>query len=47
MDLSRSLGHLHGLIADALLVVIGLHAAAALYHHFIRRDRVLMGMLRG
>ena len=46
-DLSRSLGHLHGLIADALLIVIGLHAAAALYHHFIRKDRVLVGMLRG
>ena len=46
-DLSRSLGHLHGLIADALLVVIGLHASAALYHHFIRKDRVLVGMLRG
>lgn len=45
--LSRDLGHLHGLIADALLIVIGLHAAAALYHHFIRKDRVLVGMLRG
>jgi cytochrome b561 len=46
-DLSRSLGNLHGLIAYALLAVIGLHAAAALYHHFVRRDRVLLGMLRG
>jgi cytochrome b561 len=43
----RSLGHLHGLIGNLLLVVIGLHAAAALYHHFIRKDRVLVGMLRG
>jgi len=46
-DLSHTLGHLHTLIADALLVVIGLHAVAALYHHFVRRDRVLLGMLKG
>jgi len=45
--LSRSLGHLHGLIGNLLLVVIGLHAAAALYHHFVRKDRVMVGMLRG
>ena len=46
-ELSRRLGHLHGQIATALLIVIGLHAAAALYHHFIRKDRVLLAMLRG
>lgn len=46
-QLSRTLADLHGLIAYGLLVVIGLHAAAALYHHFVRRDRVLLGMLRG
>jgi cytochrome b561 len=46
-QLSRSLGHLHGLIGNLLLVVIGLHAVAALYHHFVRRDQVLAGMLRG
>jgi cytochrome b561 len=45
--LSRTLGNLHGLIGNLLLIVIGLHAAAALYHHFVRRDRVLLGMLRG
>jgi cytochrome b561 len=45
--LSRTLANLHGLIAYALLAVIGLHAAAALFHHFIRRDRVLLGMLKG
>jgi len=46
-QLSSKLGHLHGLIANLLLIVIGLHALAALYHHFVRRDRVLLGMLRG
>jgi cytochrome b561 len=46
-QLSRTLGDLHGLTADALLAVIGLHAAAALYHHFVRKDRVLLGMVKG
>lgn len=46
-DLARSLGHLHGLIGNLLLILIGLHAAAALYHHFVRKDRVLLAMLRG
>ena len=46
-DLSRQLGHLHGLIGNLLLIVIGLHAVAALYHHFVRRDQVLVAMLRG
>jgi cytochrome b561 len=43
--LGRLTHDLHGLVANALLVVIGLHAAAALFHHFIRRDRVLLTML--
>jgi cytochrome b561 len=33
------------LTANVLLILIGLHAAAALYHHFIRRDAVLAAML--
>ena len=28
-----------------LLILIGLHAAAALFHHFIRQDDVLNAML--
>jgi cytochrome b561 len=36
---------LHALVANALLIVIGMHAAAALFHHFIRRDDVLNAML--
>jgi cytochrome b561 len=46
-DLSHRLGNLHGLVANLLLILIGVHAAAALYHHFVRRDRVLLAMLRG
>jgi cytochrome b561 len=30
-----------------MLVLIGLHIAAGLYHHFIRRDGVLQRMLPG
>jgi cytochrome b561 len=45
--LGRLTHDLHGLVADALLAAIGLHAAAALYHHFIRRDAVLAAMLPG
>lgn len=38
---------LHGLIAKALLVLIAVHAAAALYHHFVRRDGLLGRMWFG
>jgi cytochrome b561 len=41
-------GDVHGLLANyVLLAVIGLHVAAALYHYFIRGDRVLQRMLPG
>jgi cytochrome b561 len=41
-------GDVHSLLANyALLALIGLHVAAALYHYFIRRDRVLQRMLPG
>jgi len=34
----------HGLVAKLLMLAIGLHIAAALYHHFIRRDGLLSRM---
>ena len=41
-------GDVHGLLANyVLLALVGLHVAAALYHYFIRRDRVLQRMLPG
>jgi len=41
-------GDVHGLLANyAILILVGLHAAAALYHHFIMRDGVLKRMLPG
>lgn len=48
---SRSLGHqimeVHELLANAIVVVAGLHAAAALFHHFFVKDDVLKAMLPG
>ncbi|HEP6276196.1 TPA: cytochrome b [Burkholderia vietnamiensis] len=35
----------HELIGNAFYFVIGLHALAALYHHFVRRDDVLRRMM--
>jgi cytochrome b561 len=40
-------GDVHTFIAWALLALIGLHVAAALYHYFVRRDTVLQRMLPG
>ena len=46
-DLGRALASLHGWLGDTVMWVAGLHAAAALYHHFVRRDGVLRSMLPG
>ncbi|GEC58365.1 cytochrome b561 [Bradyrhizobium elkanii] len=35
----------HEVLANGMLALIGLHAAAALVHHFIFRDRTLLRML--
>ena len=41
-------GDTHIFIANwVLLVLVGLHVLAALYHYFIRRDGVLQRMLPG
>lgn len=45
--LGREFGDLHVLASYALLAFVGLHTAAALYHHFWLRDRVLLRMLPG
>ena len=37
----------HGWLGDSILWLAGLHALAALYHHFLLRDGVLMSMLPG
>jgi cytochrome b561 len=43
--LGGRIGHYHALAAYATLALIGLHIAAALYHHFLLRDPVLRRML--
>jgi cytochrome b561 len=46
---NRALMHLigdrHALAANAVLIVAGVHAAAALFHHYILRDATLRRML--
>lgn len=44
-DLADSLDSAHTLTGWILLGVIGLHTAAALWHHYWRRDSVLLRML--
>lgn len=45
LTLKRTLEALHGDFADVVLIVAGLHAAAALVHHYLLRDSVLRRML--
>src|SRR5215467_12084946 len=45
--LSDRLLVVHGLIAIAIAVLAAAHIGAALYHHFVQKDRVLMRMITG
>ncbi|HEX3843302.1 MAG TPA: cytochrome b/b6 domain-containing protein [Steroidobacteraceae bacterium] len=45
LTLKRTLEGLHGDFADIVLIVAGLHALAALAHHYLLRDSVLRRML--
>ena len=44
-NLGETLLDLHPPLADTLLILAGIHAAAALFHHFILKDLVLATML--
>jgi cytochrome b561 len=46
-DLRDSIANLHGTIGNVILILAGLHAFAALIHHFLWRDNVLRRMLPG
>jgi cytochrome b561 len=46
-DFGLTLADLHGTLGNVILYVAGLHAAAALFHHFFLGDRVLRSMLPG
>jgi cytochrome b561 len=43
--LRRLIGDWHALAANAILILAGVHAAAALFHHTVLRDGVLRRML--
>jgi cytochrome b561 len=42
---SRSVKNAHELLANGLVILAGLHAAAALFHHWLLGDRTLVRML--
>lgn len=44
-DLADTLTDYHVWLAWGLLVLVGMHVVAAIWHHFIRRDGVLKAML--
>jgi cytochrome b561 len=46
-SVGSAIASVHAWLGDAILWVAGLHAAAALYHHFVLRDGVLRAMLPG
>lgn len=41
----HAMGDIHGSLAWVLFALIALHVVAALYHHFVLKDRVLQRML--
>jgi superoxide oxidase len=41
----RTVNEIHEWMGDAIMMVVGLHAAAALWHHFMLRDGTLLRML--
>jgi len=44
-DMSKELFEYHEAAAFTLLVLIGIHIAAAIYHRYVRRDRVVERMI--
>ena len=44
-DLGATIANLHTWLGDTILWLAGFHALAALYHHFLLKDGVLVSML--
>ena len=44
-DAGASIAWLHTWLGDAIMWLAGLHALAAIYHHFVLKDGVLVSML--
>jgi cytochrome b561 len=45
--LSEQLLSIHKVVGISIAVVAAMHIGAALFHHFVRKDRVLMRMVSG
>lgn len=45
MEWAHEAGDMHEELVNILLIVVGVHVLGALWHYFIRRDRVLQRML--
>jgi cytochrome b561 len=46
-NLARTMLRIHEYLANTLLILAGIHAGAALMHHYVFRDRTLVRMLPG
>jgi cytochrome b561 len=46
-DLGTTVAEVHTWLGDAIVWLAGLHAAAGIYHHVVRKDAVLLSMLPG
>lgn len=46
-DLAKQIEEVHEVVGTAGYFLIGLHAAAALFHHYIKRDNTLVRILPG
>jgi cytochrome b561 len=44
-DLAENIFDIHSLVGNTAYFLIGFHAAAALYHHYVRRDNTMTRML--
>ena len=44
-DTGEKIASIHTLLGDTIIWLAGLHALAALYHHFVMKDGVLVSML--
>ena len=44
-DTGAVFSEIHTILGDAILWLAGLHAFAAIYHHVMLKDRVLVAML--
>lgn len=44
---AHNVTEVHEMLANAIMLLVGLHAAAALLHHYVLRDRTLLRMLPG